>query len=160
MKVTIYSDGSAKGNPGNGGYGTILQYIGKNNELFELELTEGYRLTTNNRMELLGAIVGLEALNKPCDVEIVSDSQYLVNAFEKNWIGSWQRNNWRKSDKSPVLNTDLWKRLLIAMEPHNVSFKWIKGHAGHPENERCDKMAFNSADKDDLMIDEEYEKNN
>lgn len=160
MNVTIYSDGSSKGNPGPGGYGTILQYIDKNAELHELELTQGYKMTTNNRMELLGAIVGLEALTKPCKVTVISDSQYLCNAFNKHWIENWAKNNWRKSDKSKVLNVDLWKRLLAAMEPHVVTYEWVKGHAGHPENERCDRLAFNSADEDNLPEDTGYEENN
>ena len=159
MNVTIYSDGSAKGNPGPGGYGTIIQYIDKESELHELELTAGYRLTTNNRMELLGAIVGLEALNRPCRVTIISDSQYLVKAFTDHWVEGWIKKGWKKADKTPVLNVDLWKRLIAAMEPHMVSFEWVKGHNGHPENERCDRLAFNSADKEELLIDEEYEKN-
>ena len=159
MKVTIYSDGSAKGNPGNGGYGTILKYVNSKNETFELELTEGYRYTTNNRMELMGAIVGLEELTKPCEVLVISDSQYLVNAFNNNWIWGWQKKKWMKSANTPVPNSDLWKRLLAAMKPHQVTYEWIKGHAGHPENERCDKLAFNSADKDELLIDEGYENN-
>ena len=157
MRVTIFSDGSAKGNPGPGGYGTILQYIDTKGKLHELELTEGFRLTTNNRMELLGAIKGLEALKKPCDVTIISDSQYLVNAFNNGWIEGWKKKGWKKADNSEVLNKDLWQRLLLAMESHNVTFEWIKGHAGHPENERCDRLAFNSADREVLLTDEGYE---
>ncbi|MCR4959945.1 MAG: ribonuclease HI [Lachnospiraceae bacterium] len=157
MRVTVFSDGSAKGNPGPGGYGTILQYIDTKGRLHELELTEGFRLTTNNRMELLGAIKGLEALKKPCDVTIISDSQYLVNAFNNGWIEGWKKKGWKKADNSEVLNKDLWQRLLLAMESHNVTFEWIKGHAGHPENERCDRLAFNSADEEDLLTDEGYE---
>ncbi len=157
MRVTIFSDGSAKGNPGPGGYGTILQYIDTKGKLHELELTEGFRLTTNNRMELLGAIKGLEALKKPCDVTIISDSQYLVNAFNNGWIEGWKKKGWKKADNSEVLNRDLWQRLLLAMESHNVTFEWIKGHAGHPENERCDRLAFNSADREVLLTDEGYE---
>lgn len=157
MRVTVFSDGSAKGNPGPGGYGTILQYIDTKGRLHELELSEGFRLTTNNRMELLGAIKGLEALKKPCDVTIISDSQYLVNAFNNGWIEGWKKKGWKKADNSEVLNKDLWQRLLLAMESHNVTFEWIKGHAGHPENERCDRLAFNSADREVLLTDEGYE---
>lgn len=159
MKVTIYSDGSAKGNPGNGGYGTILQARDKNGDLKELELTEGFRLTTNNRMELMGAIVGFEALTRPCEVTVISDSQYLVNAFNNHWIEGWQKKGWKKADKSPVLNRDLWERLLKAMKPHVTQFVWVKGHAGHPENERCDRLAFTSADGEDLSVDTAYEEN-
>lgn len=159
MKVTLYSDGSSRGNPGPGGFGTVLHYVDNAGKLHTFEITEGYRKTTNNRMELLGVIKGLEALNRPCEVTVVSDSQYVVKAFTEHWIDGWQKANWkRKSGK--VLNDDLWKRLLKAMEPHKVSFSWVKGHAGHPENERCDELATNSADSDILLIDEEYEVNN
>lgn len=158
MNVTIYSDGSAKGNPGPGGFGTIIQYIDPKGELHELEITEGYRLTTNNRMELLGAIKGLEALTKPCKVTLISDSKYLVDAFNQRWIWGWAKNNWKKSDKSAVKNVDLWKRLLAASFDHVVTYEWIKGHAGHEENERCDSMAQSSADNEELLIDEEYER--
>lgn len=158
MNVTIYSDGSSKGNPGPGGYGTILHYVDGKGELHELTLSEGFRSTTNNRMELLGAIKGLEALTKPCCVTVISDSKYLTDAFNQHWIEKWAKNNWKKSDKSKVLNIDLWLRLLKAMEPHQVTFLWIKGHAGHPENERCDSMACDSAESDGLLADTEYEK--
>lgn len=158
MNVTIYSDGSSKGNPGPGGYGTILHYIDSKGVLHEATLTEGFRLTTNNRMELLGAIKGLEALTKPCFVNVISDSKYLVDAFNQHWIEGWAKKGWKKSDKSPVLNKDLWQRLLKAMEPHQVKYEWIKGHAGHEENERCDKMAVASAEGENLLIDDEYEK--
>lgn len=159
MNVTIYSDGSSKGNPGPGGYGTILHYIDKNGVLHEATYSEGYKLTTNNRMELLGAIIGLEALTKPCAVTLISDSKYLTDAFNQHWIESWVAKNWRKSDKSPVQNVDLWKRLLAAMEPHMVKFEWIKGHNGHPENERCDQMACQSAESDQLLDDTGYSLN-
>lgn len=157
MKVTIYSDGSSRGNPGPGGFGTILHYVDRAGTLHEATISEGYRLTTNNRMELLGAISGLEALNRPCQVEIISDSKYLTDAFNQGWIYSWQKKNWHKSDNSVVLNVDLWERLLKAMEGHEVIYTWIKGHAGHEENERCDKMAVESAGKEDLKLDEIYE---
>lgn len=154
MKVTIYSDGSARGNPeGPGGYGVILQYVDSKGELHESERSAGYKKTTNNRMELMGVIVGLEALNRPCEVEVISDSKYVTEAFNQKWIDSWLKNGWRKSDKKPVLNVDLWKRLLNAKECHDVTFTWIKGHAGHPENERCDKMAVDAALSDDLLDD-------
>lgn len=154
MKVTIYTDGSARGNPdGPGGYGVILRYIDPKGVLHESVKSAGYKKTTNNRMELMGVIVGLESLNRPCDVEIVSDSKYVTDAFNSGWIDNWQKNGWRKSDKKPVLNVDLWKRLLAAAKEHNVSFKWVKGHADHPENERCDKLATTAADGDDLLDD-------
>ncbi|MBQ8665710.1 MAG: ribonuclease HI, partial [Lachnospiraceae bacterium] len=113
----------------------------------------GYKKTTNNRMELMGVIAGLESLNRPCDVEIVSDSKYVTDAFNQDWIGSWIKNGWKKSDKKPVLNTDLWKRLLEAKAPHNVTFTWVKGHNDHPENERCDKMAVEAALSSELLDD-------
>ena len=131
-RVELYTDGAAKGNPGPGGYGAILRH-GSN----EKELSGGFYHTTNNRMELLAVIVGLEALKVPgCEVAVVSDSKYVVDAFLKNWIGGWKRRGWAK-----VKNPDLWKRLLRAMEPHQVQFTWIKGHNDHPENERCDRLA-------------------
>ena len=154
MKVTIYTDGSARGNPdGPGGYGVILQYIDPKGVLHERLKSAGYKKTTNNRMELMGVIAGLEALTKPCDVEVISDSKYVTEAFNQNWIDNWQKNGWRKSDKKPVLNVDLWKRLLDAKRQHNVIFTWVKGHADHPENERCDKMAVAAALSDDLLDD-------
>lgn len=147
MHVTIYSDGAARGNPnGPGGYGSIIQYIDSKGQLHEKELSEGFNPTSNNRMELLGAIAALEALNKPCTVDLYSDSSYLVNAFDKNWIDSWQAHGWRTAGKSRVKNQDLWRRLLAAMQPHEVTFHWVKGHAGHAENERCDKLATTAAD--------------
>lgn len=150
MKVTIYTDGSARSNPdGPGGYGTILEYIDTKGILHEKELSAGYKKTTNNRMELMAVIVGLEALNKPCQVEIISDSKYVTDAFNKHWVESWKKNNWKNSQKKEVLNIDLWKRLLEAMKPHEVIFTWVKGHDGHPQNERCDKLATSAADCED-----------
>lgn len=154
MKVTIYTDGSARGNPdGPGGYGTVLQFWDSKGQLHEREYSAGYKKTTNNRMELMAAIVGLEALIKPCEVDLYSDSQYLVKAFNDRWIDGWQKNNWKNSKKEPVKNIDLWKRLLEAKKPHKVNFIWVKGHAGHPGNERCDQLATAAADGDDLLVD-------
>ena len=154
MKVTIYTDGSARGNPdGPGGYGVILQYVDPKGEMHEMTKSAGYKKTTNNRMELMGVIVGLESLNRPCDVEIISDSKYVTDAFNQKWIDNWQKNNWRKSDKKPVLNRDLWERLLEAAKDHNITFTWVKGHADHPENERCDKMAVDAALSSELLDD-------
>jgi len=154
MKVTIYTDGSARGNPdGPGGYGTILSYIDSNGTEHLREYSQGYKKTTNNRMELLAAIVGLEALIKPCDVTLYSDSQYLVKAFNDNWLEGWIKKGWKRGKNEPVKNVDLWKRLLRAMEPHKVEFVWVKGHAGHPQNERCDELATTAADSDDLLDD-------
>lgn len=154
MKVIIYTDGSARGNPnGPGGYGTVLEYTDTKGTVHKREYAAGYKKTTNNRMELMAAIVGLEALIKPCEVELYSDSQYLVKAFNENWIVGWQKKNWMRSKNEPVKNTDLWKRLLKAMEPHQVSYIWVKGHAGHPGNERCDQLATAAADGDNLLTD-------
>ena len=153
-QVTIYTDGAARGNPeGPGGYGTVLQYTDRNGKLHERELSAGYKKTTNNRMELMAAIVGLEALNKPCKVELYSDSKYLTDAFNQNWISGWLRRGWKKADKKPVKNVDLWTRLLKTMEGHDVTYIWVKGHDGHPENERCDRLATSAADGEDLLED-------
>lgn len=153
-EVTIFSDGSSRGNPGPGGFGTIIRCINpKDGTPVEMEITKGYESTTNNRMELMGVISGFEALNRPCSVTVISDSKYVVDAFNEHWIDSWLRTNWKKGT---VKNIDLWKRLLEAMKPHEVRFNWIKGHAGHPENERCDHMATSSADSDELLVDEGF----
>ena len=145
--VKIFSDGSARGNPdGPGGYGAIIQYVDSAGRLHEKELSEGFPKTSNNRMELLGAIAALEALTRPCEVDLYSDSSYLVNAFEKHWIDNWQKNGWKTSSKEPVKNQDLWERLLKAMNTHQVRFHWVRGHNGHPENERCDRLATAAAD--------------
>ncbi len=148
MKVRIFTDGAARGNPdGPGGYGAILQYTDPKGVLHERELSEGYEKTTNNRMELMAAIKALEALKRPCDVELFSDSKYLTDAFNQNWIDNWLRRNWIKSDKKPVLNADLWERLLKAASPHKITWIWVRGHSGHPENERCDRLATEAADR-------------
>ncbi len=153
MKVEIYSDGSARGNPdGPGGYGTILRYVDPKGEVHEKELSAGYDRTTNNRMELMGAIVGLEALNKPCDVEMYSDSKYVISAFNEHWIDNWLKKGWKTAGNKPVKNVELWKRLLEAAEPHGIRWNWVKGHAGHSENERCDSLATTAADQDPDML--------
>ena len=144
----MYTDGSALGNPGPGGYGVVLM-----SGPYRKELSCGYAHTTNNRMELMAAIIGLEALNRPCEVDLYSDSQYLVKAFNDHWIDGWLKNNWKNSQKKAVKNVDLWKRLLDAKAQHQVHFIWVKGHAGHPENERCDKLATTAADGTNLLDD-------
>ena len=155
MKVTIYTDGAARGNPeGPGGYGTILHYVDGKGKLHERELSGGYIRTTNNRMELMAVIAGLEALNRPCEVEVYSDSQYVVNAFNQHWVDGWVKKGWKRGKNEPVKNVDLWKRLLEAKEKHSVTFHWVKGHDGHPQNERCDELATSAADGDDLIVDE------
>lgn len=146
--VELYTDGSARGNPGRGGYGVVLRY-GKN----EKELSQGYRLTTNNRMELLAVIVGLETLNRDgLDVVVYSDSKYVVEAVEQRWVFGWVKKGFK--DKK---NPDLWRRFLQVYARHNVKFKWIRGHNDHPENERCDVLATTAADGGNLLIDEGYE---
>lgn len=154
-KVQIYTDGSARGNPdGPGGYGAVLQFLDSKGELHEKVMSAGYRKTTNNRMELMAAIVALEALNRPCQVELYSDSKYLTDAFNQHWIDNWVAKNWMRGKSGPVKNIDLWKRLLNAKKPHQVQFIWVKGHAGHPQNERCDLLATSAADGMDLLVDE------
>ena len=154
MKVEIYTDGAARGNPdGPGGYGAVLRYTDSKGEVHEKELSQGYIKTTNNRMELLAAIRGLEALKTPCDVDLYSDSKYLVDAFNQKWIEGWIAKGWKRGKNEPVKNPDLWKALLKAMEPHKVNFIWVKGHNGHPLNERCDVLATTAADGNDLIED-------
>ena len=154
MDITIYTDGAARGNPdGPGGYGTVLQFIDSKGQLHEKELSAGYKKTTNNRMELMAVIVGLEALTKPCNVTLVSDSKYVTDAFNQHWVESWIKKGWKRGKNEPVKNVDLWKRLLEAMKPHNVTFKWVKGHNGHPLNERCDFLATSAADGSELLDD-------
>lgn len=154
MKVTIYTDGAARGNPnGPGGYGTILSYTDTKGVIHEREKSAGYKKTTNNRMELMAVIIGLESLIKSCEVTVYSDSQYVVNAFEKKWIDGWIKKGWKRGKNKEVKNVDLWKRLLEAMKPHKVKFVWVKGHAGHPQNERCDRLATKAADGENLLDD-------
>jgi len=154
MKVDIYTDGAARGNPnGPGGYGVILSYTDSSGDNHRKEISGGYQKTTNNRMEMMAAIVGLEALNRPCTVTLYSDSQYLVKAFSDGWVDSWIKSGWRRGKKNEVKNIDLWERLLAAKAQHDVRFVWVKGHDGHPENERCDELATSAADGTDLSVD-------
>ncbi len=155
MQVKIYTDGAVRGNPdGPGGYGTVLEYVDSKGELHTKEISQGYQRTTNNRMELMAVIAGLEALNRPCEVELYSDSKYVVDAFNQHWIDGWMKKGWKRGKNEPVKNVDLWKRLLKAKEPHHVTFIWVKGHDGHPQNERCDTLATTAADGHDLIVDE------
>lgn len=154
MFVKVYTDGAARGNPdGPGGYGTVLEYVDTKGQLHTKEISQGYKKTTNNRMELMAVIAGLEALNRPCDVEIYSDSQYVVNAFNQHWIEGWIKKGWKRGKNEPVKNVDLWKRLLEVKGKHQVKFIWVKGHDGHPQNERCDMLATSAADGTDLLED-------
>ena len=150
MKITMYTDGAAKGNPGNGGYGIVLK-AGKHYR----EISEGFRMTTNNRMELLAVIVGLETLKKQAQtIAIYSDSKYVVDAVNKNWVFNWEKKAFKGKK-----NIDLWKRFLNIYRKHHVTFHWVKGHAGNMYNEKCDELAVIAAEQNDLLIDEGYEKN-
>ncbi|MCD7741896.1 MAG: ribonuclease HI [Ruminococcus sp.] len=139
-EVEIFTDGACSGNPGPGGWGAVLRCGGR-----EKELSGGETRTTNNRMELTAVITALEALKYPCKVTLTSDSKYVIDAVTKGWAKKWQANGWIKSDKKPALNPDLWEKLLSLLEIHDVTFVWVKGHAGHPENERCDELAVQQA---------------
>ncbi|MDX1679094.1 MAG: ribonuclease HI [Akkermansiaceae bacterium] len=150
-QVTIYTDGACKGNPGPGGFGAVL-LSGKHRK----EISAGYRLTTNNRMELLAAITALELLQSPCKVELHSDSKYLVQAINDRWILGWQKRGWINSKKEPVKNQDLWQRLIRAMQAHKITWKWVKGHAGNQENERCDELANEAVAGSGLLEDEGF----
>ncbi len=151
-KVEIYTDGACTGNPGKGGYGAVLIY--NNNEK---RISKGFRKTTNNRMELMAAIDALKLLKEDCEVMLYSDSKYLTDAINQNWLSSWQKNGWKKSDKKPVLNRDLWEELLLLMEKHTINFIWVKGHNGNPYNEICDTMAVEAYNNFPENIDEIYE---
>ena len=141
-QVEIFTDGACSGNPGPGGWGAVLRYSSA-----EKELSGGAADTTNNRMELSAVIAALSALKEPCKVTLTSDSKYVIDAVTKGWAKKWQANGWVKSDKKPALNADLWEKLLALLEKHDVRFVWVKGHAGHPENERCDRLAVEQSMK-------------
>jgi ribonuclease HI len=150
-RIQLYTDGACSGNPGPGGYGTILRY-----GAIEKEFSQGYRSTTNNRMELLAIIVGLEKLKEPCIVDIYSDSKYIIDALTKGWAKKWQKNNWMRNKKEEAKNIDLWERLLNLCDQHKINANWVKGHAGHPENERCDKLAVAAAASSPLLEDKGF----
>ena len=151
MKINIYTDGSAKGNPGKGGFGVVLM-SGKHYK----EISQGFRHTTNNRMELLAVIVGLEHLkNINSEVQVYSDSKYVVDSIEKKWVFQWEKKHFKGKK-----NADLWKRFLIIYKKHKVSFNWVKGHAGHPQNEKCDYLAVEASEQPQLLVDEGYESSN
>lgn len=152
-QVNIYTDGACKGNPGPGGYGTLLIYQGHRREL-----SGGFRKTTNNRMEILAVIEGLKALKFPCAVTVYSDSKYVVDAMEQGWVKRWQKNGWKRNKNEPALNPDLWAEMLNLCSQHQVKFSWVKGHAGHAENEYCDQLAVAASLQDDLPPDVMYEK--
>ena len=139
-RVELYTDGACSGNPGPGGWGAILRFRTAD-KVYEKELSGGEDETTNNRMELTAFLSGLQQLNQPCEIDLYSDSQYVINALEKGWAKGWRARGWKKADKSPALNADLWAVALAEAEKHQIHSHWLKGHAGHPENERCDRMA-------------------
>ena len=147
-EVTIYTDGACSGNPGPGVYGVVLLYQGHRKEL-----SAGFRETTNNRMEILAVISGLESLKEKCKVTLYTDSQYVVNAIEKNWAKKWRANGWMRNKKEPALNADLWARLLKLCEVHELKFVWVRGHAGNRENERCDRLAVDAVKQSNLPLD-------
>lgn len=151
--VIIYTDGCCSGNPGPGGYGVVLLY--KNHRK---ELSGGFRLTTNNRMELMACIVGLDSLKYPCTVTLFSDSHYVVNGITKNWAKTWRSKGWKRSDSKPALNYDLWEKLLNLCDVHQVNVVWVRGHAGNIENERCDQLAKEAMHQQNLPPDIEYER--
>ena len=150
-QVTIHTDGACLGNPGPGGYGVILDYNGRRKEF-----SGGYGLTTNNRMELLAVIVGLEALNRPCRVVLHSDSRYVVDAVSKGWAAKWRQNGWMRNKRAAAVNPDLWERLLNLLALHDARFHWVRGHSGEPNNERCDALATAAARQPDLPPDPGY----
>lgn len=151
--LTIYTDGACSGNPGSGGYGIVMLY-----GAHRKEISQGYKLTTNNRMELLAVITALKALKEPCNVTLYSDSKYVIDSITKGWVYSWQKKGWIKSDKKKALNVDLWEQLLPLLKTHNVEFVWVKGHADNVENERCDRLAVAAAAQSNLPVDEGFER--
>lgn len=153
-EVVIYTDGGCINNPGPGGYGVVLLYGERRKEL-----SGGYKLTTNNRMELMAVIAGLKALKKPCKVKLYSDSKYVVDGINLGWAKTWKKNNWWRTNSEKAINPDLWEQLLLESEKHKVEFVWVKGHAGIRENERCDELAYQAAKQENLAEDEEYDPN-
>lgn len=153
--VTIYTDGACLGNPGAGGYGVLLRYDSN-----EKQLSGGFRLTTNNRMEILAAIEGLMVLKEPCAVTLYSDSQYLVDTMMKGWAKRWQQNDWKRNKKERAKNVDLWEKMLDLCQQHQVNFVWVRGHNGNPDNEYCDRLAVSAAKTPDLAVDIGYEEQN
>jgi len=155
--VEIYSDGACSGNPGKGGFGTVLRFKKQNGEYVLKEISQGFEKTTNNRMEILGAVIGLESLKVPCSVVLTSDSKYLIDAIEQKWLESWVKKGWKTASKKPVKNIDLWKRLMEAMSPHDIKFIWVKGHNGHEFNEICDRLAVDAYNGENLLKDTGFE---
>ncbi len=140
-KIIIYTDGSSRGNPGPGGYGTLMIY-----QDHRKELSGGFAKTTNNRMEILAALTGIESLLEPCQITVYSDSKYVIDTMDKGWIHGWKKKGWSRGPNKPLKNADLWQRMAEAIHGHQISWKWVKGHSGQPENERCDQLATEAAD--------------
>ena len=155
-KVKIYTDGACANNPGEGGFGIILMYQTSDNKTVSKEFSKGYKLTTNNRMELLAVIEALNILKKPCEVELYSDSKYVVDAINQGWLDNWQAKNWKLNTKNPVKNIDLWEEYLISQKPHDIKFIWVKGHNDNEFNEKCDKLAVQARSSDNLEDDLGY----
>ncbi len=155
--VDIYTDGACANNPGKGGYGIVMMYKDKNNLMHQKEFSKGYKLTTNNRMELTAVIDALNLLKKPCNIKLYSDSKYVVDAVNQKWLDGWQNKNWKLNTKNPVKNIDLWKKYLIASKDHKIEFIWVKGHASNKYNELCDKLAVKARESDSLSDDEGFE---
>jgi len=151
MEVQIFTDGACSGNPGKGGYGAILQY-GEHRK----EISAGFKLTTNNRMEIMAVLEAFRCLKKPCNVNLCSDSKYVIDALNLGWATKWRSNGWMRTKKDKALNVDLWEPLLLEIEKHNVTYTWVKGHAGHPENERCDQLAVEAYNGYNLLDDFGY----
>ena len=159
-KVKIYTDGACSNNPGEGGYGIVLMYRTKEDKVISKEFSKGFKLTTNNRMELLAVIDALNLLKKPCEIELYSDSKYVIDAINQGWLKSWQEKNWKSSTKKPVKNIDLWQKYLKAQEPHDIKFIWVKGHNDNEFNEKCDKLAVLARSAGDLQTDDGYKEEN
>lgn len=156
-KVTIYTDGACSNNPGLGGYGAILMYEKKTGEVVQKTMSRGFKLTTNNRMELLAVIDALNALKKPCKIKLYSDSKYVIDAINQKWLDGWIKKNWKLNTKNPVKNVDLWKKFLDASKPHDIEFIWVKGHNENKYNEMCDKLAVKARESNNLEIDEGFQ---
>lgn len=156
-EITIYTDGACSGNPGKGGCACVLLFTDRKGTVHEKEMSRGYRRTTNNRMELMGVIMALEALNQPCRISLFTDSQYIVNAFNSHWVDKWERLDWHRDSKKKesVKNTDLWKKLMKAAQAHDITYSWVKGHQNNPYNERCDSLAVAAYQKEESQLEED-----
>lgn len=156
-EVSIYTDGACANNPGAGGYGIVLIYEKSDGSKIQKELSKGFKLTTNNRMELMAVVDALNSLKKPCKIKLYSDSKYVIDAINQKWLEGWQAKNWKLNTKNPVKNIDLWKKFLLAQQNHEIEYIWVKGHASNQYNNLCDKLAVEARMKNDLEIDENFE---